>query len=81
MELGRENSSSRWWARNDGEEGAGADGDAAAAVVLKGWSRGSDERARPRDMGMAGVELGWRLGRWIGGESGVAGRGPGAALV
>ena len=80
MELGRENSSSRWWARNDGEEGAGADGD-AAAVVLKGWSRGSDERARPRDMGMAGVELGGGLGRWIGGGSGVAGRGPGAALI
>jgi hypothetical protein len=78
VELGRENSSSRWWVRNDGEEGTGAGGDAAALVVVKGWSRESDERMRPkrrRDMGMAGVEL----GQCIGGESAAGGRGRGGS--
>jgi hypothetical protein len=49
----------------------GAAGGAPAVVVAKDWSRNSDEGARPRrprDMGMAGGELGGALGGVAAGE-------------
>jgi len=82
---GRENSSSRWCARKPGDEGVGAAGGAAAAVAAKDWSRNSDEGARPRrprDMGMAGGELGVALGGAAAGGSGVdCGDGAGFGFV
>lgn len=76
VERGRENSSSRLWAR----KAAGGETAAVVVVVVKGRSRESDARARPRrprDMGMAGGELGLRLGRWRrGGSRGELGRVP-----
>jgi hypothetical protein len=62
---GRENSSSRWCARNDGEEGVGAEGE--AALVVKGLTSKKDTTPRRRrDIRAAGERscLRRRYWRW-----------------
>jgi hypothetical protein len=60
---GRENSSIRWWARSDGEEGAGAGGE--AALVVKGLTRNKDAApGRRRDIRAAGERSCLRRRDW-----------------